>query len=279
MKKYLGQHFLRTVPKEMLFPIDYVEKLQSLQKPTSIKIVEIGPGNGVLTEAILKQLHPFSKLHTHYEVIDIDMDAINATKQRINKMSLPQRFSFSFTHSDVLKVRLLKEKKEDYLYIFGSLPYNISKKIVNWLILQLSQIENPTIAVPSRLLLQKEVAQSYISNAPTSTFLGTMLNIYSNKRRITKNLPPGAFYPPPNVQSSILEVEWKESIDKSHSKNELLIKTIRLGFNAKRKKVRSVLMKKIKKEKLTPTLEHILHMRAHEISSNEWELIHEALIA
>ncbi|MCC7304176.1 hypothetical protein IT418_02055 [bacterium] len=273
MKKQFGQHFLRQVPKELLFPLDALEKIQSLQKTAKIYIIEIGPGSGVVTKAALAQLLPFSHLIITYEVVDIDLEAIQETKQVVSEMNLPKRIKTVFTHKNVLTHDFSRINEYDFVYIFGSLPYNVSKKIVN-ATKQVSTITTPsTILLPSRFVIQKEVADDYTSNPPSAAFLGVDLSIYTNYRKITKTLPPGSFYPPPKVTSAILEIGWRKLNQREIDQKKKLAKVIRSGFQAKRKVINSVFKALIPKEKLTPTLLQILHMRAHELSIGEWELL------
>ncbi len=278
-KKQFGQHFLRQVPKELLFPLDELEKLQSLQKTAVIGIVEIGPGSGNVTEAVLQQLLPFSHLRISYTAVDVDLEAIQTTKTRVEALNLPQRISFSLEHIDVLKYFPEFFRKQEFCYIFGSLPYNISKKIVKWNCQIYQKISQEVITLPSRFVIQKEVADDYISHPPTAAFLGTELSLYATTRRITRNLPPGAFYPPPKVDSAILEIAWKDrkSMVKDAECDTALAKVIRAGFTAKRKVIASVFKKDLHSN-APDTIAHLLHLRAHELSLNEWKLLAENLI-
>jgi 16S rRNA (adenine1518-N6/adenine1519-N6)-dimethyltransferase len=274
-KKEFGQHFLRQVPKELLFPLDFLESIQTLQKSAKIGVIEIGPGGGVVTKAVLEQLLPFSKLDITYTAVDIDPEALESTKLVIDEIDLPKRMHVNYVHKDVLTYDFSEHKLVDFLWIFGSLPYNISKKIVNTCKHFSLNFSSPFL-LPSRFVLQLEVAEDYISNPTKAAFLGSDLSLYAKKRRITKKLPGGAFTPPPNVESAILEVEWS-----THSaKRALLIpsiaKTIRTGFTAKRKAISSQFKKLIPKEKITPTIEFLLTHRAHELTVGEWELITQA---
>lgn len=275
MKKQFGQHFLRQVPKELLFPLDALESIQSLQKVAKVYIIEIGPGSGVVTKAVLTQLLPFSHLITTYEVIDIDLEAIQETKSTVGALELPKRIKTVFTHNDVLSYKFSKVNEFDFVYIFGSLPYNVSKKIVN-ATKQISLEVNPgTVLLPSRFVIQKEVADDYVSTPPSAAFIGTDLTLYSTYRKITKHLPPGSFFPPPKVHSAIIEIGWKIPVVGEAEKTKKLAKVIRQGFIAKRKVINSVFKPLIPVEKLTPTLLQLLQMRAHELSMGEWQLIAE----
>lgn len=277
MKKQFGQHFLRQVPKEILFPLDELEKLQSLQKPARVYLLEIGPGGGVITTAILRQLLPFSQLRITYEVVDIDLDAIEATKTAVDELELPKRITMRFTRQDFLKYNFHALLSSDYAYIFGSLPYNVSKKVVN-ATKHFSQQVLPSLKLlSSRFVIQLEVAQDYVSAPPDAAFLGTDLSLYSTYRKITKKLLPGSFYPPPKVDSAVLEIGWKEPIAKESEKLHKLAKTVRVGFFAKRKVINSVFKPLLKGIALPPTAEHLLHMRAHELSVAEWELLNSYL--
>lgn len=278
MKKQFGQHFLRQVPKELLFPLDALEKIQSLQKKCKVYLLEIGPGSGVVTSAVLRQLLPFPYLSITYEVVDIDLEAIQKTKETVTELGLPKRLHVIYTHSDILSHKPSSLEKFNFVYIFGSLPYNVSKKIVNATKQISLETKQPTIILPSRFVLQKEVADDYISNPPTAAFLGSDLSYFSDFRKIIKQLPPGSFYPAPKVTSAILEIGWRTWSETERERRKLVAKVIRQGFIAKRKVINSVFKSRIDPIKLTPTLVHIMQMRAHELSLAEWELVHDSVL-
>jgi len=273
MKKQFGQHFLRQVPKEILFPLDELEKLQSLQKSANVYILEIGPGSGVVTTAVLNQLLPFTQLRIKYEVVDIDLEAVEETRSAVTRLDLPKRISVRYTHQDILKHDFRTALSHDYIYIFGSLPYNVSKKVVNATKHFSLEVIAPIRLLPSRFIIQKEVADDYISNPPTAAYLGTELSLYSAYRKITKKLPPGSFFPPPKVESAVLEIGWLQASAAMREKVPSMAKLIRKGFNAKRKVVGSVFKSLLVGNDIPPTVQHILHMRAHELSIAEWELL------
>jgi len=278
MKKQFGQHFLRQVPKELLFPLDHLELIQSLQKPTRVHLLEIGPGSGVVTTAVLNQLLPFSALRITYEVVDIDLEAIEETKSAVTALNLPKRISMKYTHQDILKHDFSPILRDDFGFIFGSLPYNVSKKIVNATKQFSLKISPPTKLLPSRFVIQLEVAEDYISTPPNAAFLGTDLSVYSTYRKITKKLPPGSFFPPPQVDSAILEIGWKAPEEYKNPESTLeLSKVIRQGFIAKRKVINSVFKSRLSDKELSPTLQHLLQLRAHELALGVWQLLSEAL--
>ncbi|WKZ23594.1 MAG: rRNA adenine N-6-methyltransferase family protein [Candidatus Dojkabacteria bacterium] len=276
MKKVFGQHFLRQVPQELLFPLDYLEKIQSLQRPTAIYLGEIGPGSGVVTKAILEQILPFSQLSFHYDLIDIDSDAIAATKEVVAGAALPKRISPNFVYKDVLKHDFSAISNYEFAYIFGSLPYNVSKKIVNACEQNLLKFSPRTHFLPSRFIIQKEVADDFIASAPAATFLGNRLALHAEYRRITRKIPPGAFYPPPRVESAVLEIGWNNSLPVKVKASLAHITTImRKGFSAKRKVLRSVFGKSL--AHAPDQVSYLLHLRAHELSIAQWMLLADTL--
>ena len=82
-------------------------------------------------------------------------------------------------------------------------------------------------------MIQKEVADNYLSSVPKMKFLGHSIQIYSKVKKIT-DVPKEAFNPEPNVTSSIVLLETKkdnEVIDEP----EKLLSFIKKGFSAPRK--------------------------------------------
>jgi 16S rRNA A1518/A1519 N6-dimethyltransferase RsmA/KsgA/DIM1 with predicted DNA glycosylase/AP lyase activity len=273
-KKELGQHFLRQVPKEILFPLDSLEDIQSLQLPTVIQIIEIGPGSGMVTEAVVKQLLPYQKLLIHYTAVDVDPEAIEATKERLKLIPRPKRITVDYVLEDILTYKIELDKKTDFLFIFGSLPYNVSKKIVSACKQISLELPANVIFLPSRFILQREVVDDYLSEPPKAAYLGTELSLYCSKRKMIKQLPPGSFTPPPKVDSAVLEIFWKKN--KNIARIQQFSKLLRAGFTAKRKNIGSIMKKQLSESEMTPTLLHLLTMRAHELTLGEWELIMDA---
>ena len=104
-KKSLGQNFL--IDKNI------VHKIINLVEINNQNIVEIGPGEGALTDEILKK-KPKSLI-----LIEKDSDLVKKLKIKYSKNKIIRIYD-----ADILKFNIDKIKKRDFI-VFGNLPYNI----------------------------------------------------------------------------------------------------------------------------------------------------------
>ena len=209
-KKSLGQNFL--IDKNIL------EKIANITDIKDKIILEIGPGTGNLTSYILK------KNPKKIFVIEKDDNlALNLKNKFDDKLVI--------INDDVLKIDeniLFKDK----VIVFGNLPYNISTEILSKWIINLKESFWFESLV---LMFQKEVADRIIAKFNTSNY-GRLSIICNWKLNIKKvcDIKPGAFYPKPKVDSSLLFFHPKKNFIKlDNPKN--LEKVTRIFFNQRRK--------------------------------------------
>ena len=210
-KKELGQNFLRDedVLDEFLGVIDPKEDEY---------IIEIGPGDGALTERLI----PNSK-----KVISVEVDGelVSLLNNKFKDVELEEPISnkWKVTNQNVLALDINKtitelidstNKNEDKkkgskikIKIVGSLPYNISKPIIQ------KFIEFDYASIPSLngnkpeiyFLIQKEVAYDYAALAPKSSFLSNYLQVYA-KAEYIMTIGKDMFEPEPKVDGGVLKI-------------------------------------------------------------------------
>ena len=209
-KKSLGQNFL--IDKNIL------EKITDITDIKDKIILEIGPGTGNLTSYILK------KNPKKIFVIEKDDNlALNLKNKFDDKLII--------INDDVLKIDeniLFKDK----VIVFGNLPYNISTEILSKWIINLKESFWFESLV---LMFQKEVADRIIAKFNTSNY-GRLSIICNWKLNIKKvcDIKPGAFYPKPKVDSSLLFFHPKKNFIKLNNPKNLE-KVTRIFFNQRRK--------------------------------------------
>ena len=179
-KKSLGQNFL--IDKNIINIITNVVKIQNKD------ILEIGPGTGNLTTALLK------KSPKKFIVIEKDNDlAEHLFKMFGDKIKILK--------DDVLNVDE-NSLNNDNLTVFGNLPYNISTEILcKWILNLKSRYWFDCLV----LMFQKEVADRIIANFNTKNY--GRLSILSNwKLKIEKicDVRSSSFSPRPKIDSTIL---------------------------------------------------------------------------
>lgn len=176
-KKHLGQHFL----------VDphYIERIVAAIAPRADDVmVEIGPGPGALTRPLLKVLR-------HLHVVEFDRDMV----ARLQAEFPPQRLSVH--QADALSFDFGALGTD--LRVVGNLPYNISSPLLFHLAEFAGGIRDMTF------MLQREVVERMAAEPGTPAYgrLSVMLQARFAVRK-SFNVPPGAFLPPPKVDSAIV---------------------------------------------------------------------------
>lgn len=251
-KKFFGQHFLRD---------DSV--IQAIVEAAEVRdqhVLEIGPGEGVLTERIVEDA-------ARVVAVDVDADAIATTRKRIasEKLELIER--------DVLDARAedVRQNVDGVFVLVGNLPYNITSDLLRWM---LTSDPKPVRAV---VMVQREVADRMLAGAGDMTLLGLMVQLYASARRVV-NVPRGAFAPPPKVDSTVVRLDpfTAEDLD-AHGIGdaEKLMTFAKVAFSQKRKQLKSTLatLPTVSLEVLEATLAELGHpvtARPQELSTEDW---------
>jgi len=214
-KKKLGQHFLtdltiaQKIADTLLF--DQYEK-----------VLEIGPGMGVLTQFLVPKT---KNLH----LIEIDRESVNYLQNTYSEIEV------KLIEGDFLKIDLKTLFGTDLFAIIGNFPYNISTQIVFKTLENRGQI--PFFAG----MFQKEVAER-ICEPPGSKkygILSVLVQIFYDTTYLF-TVPPDVFKPSPKVDSAVMQMVRKEdySLDCDEA---LLFKTVKLSFQQRRKTLRNSL--------------------------------------
>ena len=212
-KKSLGQNFLtdNNIINKILDIVDIQNK----------DVLEIGPGTGNLTSAILKK--------KPNKLLVIEKDDELAENLKINFDN-----SIDIINNDVLNLdeNLLNNSK---LTVFGNLPYNISTEILCKWILNIKKDYWFDYLI---LMFQKEVADRIIAKFNTKNYgrLSILTNWILEIEKIC-DVKPTSFWPIPKVDSSVLFFKPKKKIFKfDNPKN--LEKITRIFFMHRRKMIK-----------------------------------------
>lgn len=214
-KKHLGQHFLTD--------LNIAQKIaDTLLGSTYKKIVEIGPGMGVLTQFLLKK-----SFETY--VVEIDGESVVYLKDRFPELH------GRIIPADFLKLHLYDYFQTEQLAIIGNFPYNISTQIIFKTLDNKNQI--PELAG----MFQKEVAQRIAAPPGNKTYgiLSVLTQAFYDVEYLF-TVPPSVFDPPPKVESGVIRLTRKK--DYSLSVDEtLFFKVVKTAFNQRRKTLRNSL--------------------------------------
>ena len=189
-------------------------------------IIEIGPGEGALTESLL------SNNDIHLKAIDIDEENITLLKEKFSSYS-----NADFIHADFLKYDLNKITNSP-LRIVGNLPYNVSTQII------LSFINHHQNICDMHFLVQKEVAEKINGKIHTKNWgkLAIKISCFFESELLF-NVYPESFDIKPKVDSTFIKL--KPRLDAVINNNEIegFFSFIDEALTSKRKNIKNNLKK------------------------------------
>ena len=213
-RKKWGQNFL--VDNNLL------DKIVSTVDPQlNDHILEIGPGKGVLSEKILPQVKEMLAI----EIDPLLVDHLNKQKN-LKELNVIQ--------GDILVNNIRDLPITNPVRVIGNIPYNITSRIIFWLIEQLDYWDDAFI------MAQKEVAQRLTAKVSTKAYgrLTVVVGAYLNvDYRFT--IPPDVFIPKPKVDSAFI---WLTKKKQPLIKDEDYVKfkkIVAAAFNQRRKMLRN----------------------------------------
>lgn len=238
-KKFLGQHFL----KDLSVAQRIAETIQSG------RVLEIGPGMGVLTQYLLQ--NPNIDL----TAIEIDRESVAYLKEMYPQLQL--------IDGDFLKLPIDQLYPDGEFCVIGNYPYNISSQIF------FKVLEYKDRVPVCSGMIQKEVAERIAAKPGNKTYgiLSVLLQAYYNIEYLF-TVDEHVFNPPPKVKSAVIRMTRNS---RSHLDcNETLFKTVvKTAFNQRRKQMRNSLMALVGKE--NPLLQDpIFTKRPEQLSVEEF---------
>ncbi|MBB3191279.1 16S rRNA (adenine(1518)-N(6)/adenine(1519)-N(6))-dimethyltransferase RsmA [Halomonas cerina] len=216
-RKRFGQNFLRD--RGIIAGI-----VRAIAPRPGERLVEIGPGQGALTEPLLEATGG------HLEVIELDRDLIPGL--RVQFFDQP---GFVIHEGDALKVDFRALRGEGApLRVVGNLPYNISTPLIGHL------LEAGDAVADMHFMLQKEVVER-LAAAPGATERGRLSVLAQYHCRVESlfTVPPEAFVPRPRVESAIVRLTPHASPPQVARDERLLFALVREAFGQRRKTLRN----------------------------------------
>lgn len=238
-KKHLGQHFLTDK--------NTAEKIvKSLAAEENCLVLEIGPGMGILTDFLIKR-------YKNLKLIELDGESIIFLKEKypeLQKQTL---------HEDFLKTNIF-DKTDIDVNIIGNFPYNISSQIL------FKVLENKEKILQIVGMFQKEVAERVCAEHGSKIYgiLSVLIQTYYEAEYLF-TVKPGAFNPPPKVNSGVIRLTRKT--ETPNVDYEILRKIVKTAFNQRRKTLRNSLKGIINTEK---TNSELLSKRPEQLSYNQF---------
>jgi 16S rRNA (adenine1518-N6/adenine1519-N6)-dimethyltransferase len=247
LNKDLGQHFL----------IDETV-LESIVEAADIKsddrIVEIGPGIGVLTAELMKKT-------PHVTCIEIDQRFPPLIKAFIGDGPQPV-----IIQDNALNVPFPTEPYK----IVANIPYHITSPL-----LRHAFLENTQSPISLTLLIQKEVAQK-ICETHDRSLLTIIVGLFGTPK-IMRKVPPSAFLPPPAVDSAVLHIDcFKEPLTDKKTMERVFVLT-KHAFSQKRKMLRNTISDLPGGTEAMDTLGIDKERRPQTLTVEEWIKLAEAM--
>lgn len=247
-KKQLGQNFLQD--EEILKKI--IEAAELTENDT---VVEVGPGKGALTAALLAKAG---------RVIAVELDERLIAPLKIH---FGHRKHFELHHENALQ---FIPPAGPYKLV-ANLPYYISSPLLNHFLLEQFLYGNPPTMMV--IMLQKEVAERLVPNKGNHSLLSLEVQSFGTAEKIC-DVPPKCFYPRPKVDSAVVRIHVAAS-PFIHGNLKKAFWLFKVSFSQKRKKLTNNLICALRKPlaEIRPYLEKAKippDIRAEALSVDDW---------
>ena len=220
-----GSHtFRKKWGQNFLVDPNIIKKIyQTINPMPSDRIIEIGPGEGVLTQTILPEVS---------EMIAIEIDPLLV--KRLNDSY--QLKKLKIVNEDILRINICDLGISNPVRIVGNIPYNITSQIIFWLIEQLDFWSDAFIMV------QKEVAHRLTAKVGTKEYgrLTVVVGAYLDVDYCF-TIPPSVFVPKPKVDSAFIHFNKKRTPLIDDDKYIKFNRLVRDAFNQRRKMLKNSL--------------------------------------
>lgn len=246
--------------------------LAAAQLQKSDRVLEIGPGTGILTRHLLPAV-------AAVVAVEIDRDLCQQLTKKWGKVA-----NFLLLSGDILSLNL-----ETYLADFpafqhpnkvvANIPYHITGPILEKLLGTIAQPVQPAYE-SIVLLLQKEVAERLVAVPGTKAYGALSVGVqYLAACEWICAVPRKAFYPPPKVDSAVIRLQPR-SLPTPATNPQQLAKLVKLGFANRRKMLRNNLKSWLDSDYLLPLLEQLKidhQVRAEQLSLQQWVALSNCL--
>ncbi len=269
-KKSLGQNFLRD--ENVLQKI-----IQAADLTSDDLVLEIGPGEGILTEELAKKSgrvvaveidkNLFANLKNKFR----DKKNVTLINDDILKIDITELFSQHASCDTRSTIRVPRYK------LVANIPYYITSLIIRFF------LENKLPPQEIILMVQKEVAERIVAGPGRMSLLSVSVQYYA-KPELLFYVDKKSFYPVPEVDSAVVRITQNvEHETQDTEKIKHFFRIVKSGFSAKRKTLVNNLSnslhiskeeaeEKIKSAGLKPTV------RAQELSVEDWKKLQKTIV-
>ncbi len=218
LKKRLGQHFL--VSDDVLARIADAASLT-----IEDTVVEVGPGVGTLTRHLASRAG-------RVVAIEMDESMLPALKEVLGESK-----NVEVIPGDVLDFtarRILGDEAGSRYKVVANLPYYITSAVIRHFL----EDEFPPESMV--LTVQWEVAKRIAAHPPDMSLLSVSVQVYGRPKLLFR-IPPGAFVPPPKVDSGVVLIERFEGPIMPREESVWFFRVVKAGFSQRRKQLHNSL--------------------------------------
>jgi 16S rRNA (adenine1518-N6/adenine1519-N6)-dimethyltransferase len=217
-----GQHFLldESVVRRMVVTADI---------KAGDRVVEIGPGPGILTEKLLAA-------GADLVAVELDIKLQNLLKKRFGdkkNFHLLEGDALSFSNAE------LSSRADTPYKVVANIPYAITSEVLKKFLLEAPFAQSVTV------MIQREVADRILAGRRNMSSLAVMVQTYAAVSRVV-NVPSGAFFPPPKVASAVIHIVRKNQAELdaffSGFTEDRFFSIVRTAFAGKRKQLKNTLL-------------------------------------
>ena len=209
-RRALGQHFLRDP--------GIARAIVDLVAPTARDlVVEIGPGEGALTEELARR-------SGRLVALEVDPELIDRLRRRFPGIEIQHADAREWAYGALVR------PPDGRVLVVGNLPYSVSKPIVTAL-----QAARAAIDLMA-LMLQREVAER-LAAGPGGKVYGALsvLTQAGCDVELALRVPPGAFRPPPQVESAVVRLTPRAQSRVPAAMEARFREVVRAAFGRRRK--------------------------------------------
>ncbi len=257
-RKRFGQHWLRD-------PQILNQILAAAELSTTDRVLEIGPGKGVLTKGLV----PFTEAVV---AVEVDRDLVRQLRQQFQASERFHLIEGDFLDVDLTAALADYPNFQSPNKVVANIPYYITGPILEKLLGQIRQ-PNPQPYESIVLLVQKEVADRLYAEPGTKAFNGLSVRVqYLADCELICPVPAKAFKPAPKVESAVIRLRPRPFPQQANNPKRLDT-LVKQGFAQKRKMLRNNLKSLVERDQLTNIFEAMgidPQVRAEQLSVETW---------
>lgn len=262
LQKHLKQNNLylkKSLSQNFLIDQNIQQKIIHAAAPNGYVILEIGPGAGMLTNALVQS----SKFVIAVEK-DSHFSAFLKEKFPLNVKIIEQDFLKISLEDELNRLSLEDEK----IKVIANIPYQITAPILVKLLTCLDRIDSIT------LMVQEEVAQRIIAGPGTKNYgrLSIFCQFYAYPQYLF-SVSRNCFYPKPKIQSAVIQLKPRKKLLLEKNLQEFFFSIVQQAFQYRRKTLVHIFKKRYPSHTITDALAKIgkgSHARGEELSLAEF---------